>query len=618
MHWRARLTLACVIGCTIATAARTEPVAPSVLTLYQAGAGVQAYADISEAFRRTVNRDAKSLVAVYEENLDLSRFGGTAYQQTVARYLDDKYRNIAIGAVLAVGDKAFEFAVRFREGLWPNAPIVFAALDSGSGDIAEPPLNTTGVAVRMTLADMVSSARVVVPNLGQVALVGDPLEKQTFRSHFVRELPAALSGLELIDLTGLPIREVTQRVAVLPDTSAILYTTINIDGEGKVFTPRAALALIAAAANRPIVVDVVTNIGDGATGGLVFMPGPVGHAAARLVLRILNGEDASQIPVTNQSDAVKPVFDWRQLQRWHVAETRLPAGADIRFRQSSFWEQHYWQIMALLLAVLLQPVLLTAIIFEHRLRRTAQAKSAELAVELAHMNRRATAGELVGSIAHELRQPLAAIVASAGAGQNWLKQNVPSFDEARRAFQNIAKDAHRADDVIENVRAMFKKKSSPHQPLDVNDALEQVVAHVQRRLDVDNISLTKVLASDPVPVVLGDRVQLQQVFLNLVMNAIEAMNDLKSRSHYLELRTEIDDERVVVSVGDSGPGISEESIAKIFAPFYTTKPEGMGMGLSICQSIIEAHGGRLKARAGKYVGLVVEVELPLHTGEVRR
>ncbi len=165
------------------------------------------------------------------------------------------------------------------------------------------------------------------------------------------------------------------------------------------------------------------------------------------------------------------------------------------------------------------------------------------------MNCRATAGELVGSIAHELKQPLAAIVASAGAGQNWLKQNVLSFDEARRAFQNIAKDAHRADEVIENVRAMFKKQSSPHEPLDVNEALEQVLAHVQRRLDLDNISLTKVLASDPAPVVLGDRVQLQQVFLNLVMNAIEAMNDLKSRSHYLELRTEIDDDRVVVTVG---------------------------------------------------------------------
>ena len=129
----------------------------------------------------------------------------------------------------------------------------------------------------MTLADMVSSARAVVPNLGQVALVGDRLEKQTFRSHFVRELPAALSGLELIDLTGLPMREVTQRVSALPETSAILYTTINIDGEGKVFTPRAALAFIAAAAKRPIIVDVATHIGYGATGGQVLMPEPIGE-----------------------------------------------------------------------------------------------------------------------------------------------------------------------------------------------------------------------------------------------------------------------------------------------------------------------------------------------------
>ncbi len=331
MRSRVQLALACVIGCIIATAARAEPVVPSVLTLYQAGAGRQTYVDISEAFRRTVNRDARSLVAVYEENLDLSRFGGPAYQQTMGRYLDEKYRNIEIGIVLAVGDKAFEFALHFRDELWPKSPIVFAALDGGAVDITEPPPNTTGVAVRMTLADMVSSARAVVPNLGQVALVGDRLEKQPFRSHFVRELPAALSGLELIDLTGLPMGEVTQRVSALPDTSAILYTAINIDGAGKVFTPRAALALIVAAANRPIVVDVVTYIGDGAIGGMVFMPEPVGEAAARLVLRVLDGEDASQLPMTNQSDAVKPVFDWRQLQRWQVAEARLPPGATFAF-----------------------------------------------------------------------------------------------------------------------------------------------------------------------------------------------------------------------------------------------------------------------------------------------
>ena len=350
MYWLARLSLACALGCASATAAQPQPIAPSVLILYQAGAGLQAYSDISEAFRGTVNRDAKSRVAVYEENLDLSRFNGPAYQQTVERYLDEKYRDIAIGVIVAVGGKAFEYALPFRDRLWPKTPIVFAAIGSRKIDIVEPPPNTTGLAVRMTLADMVSSARAVVPNLGQVALVGDRLEQQSFRSYFVHELPVALSGLELIDLTGLPMREVTQRISVLPATSAILYTTINIDGEGKVFTPRGALAAIAAAAKRPIIVDVATHIGYGATGGQVLMPEPIGDAAARLALRILDGENASQIPATIQADAVMPVFDWRQLQRWRVSAAQLPPGSDIRFRQPTFWEQYFWQVMALSLA----------------------------------------------------------------------------------------------------------------------------------------------------------------------------------------------------------------------------------------------------------------------------
>jgi signal transduction histidine kinase len=613
MYWLARLSVACAVLCACAGAPRSEPVAPSVLILYQSGAGLQAYADISNAFRGTVHRNAKTSVAIYEENLDLSRFGGPAYRQTVEQYLEEKYRDTAIGVVVAVGEKAFEYALDFRARIWPDAPLVFAALDAQTVEASELPANTTGLTVRMTLADMVSTARAAVPDLKHIALVGDRLEKQTFRSHFIKEMPAAFLDLDLIDLTGLPMQEVTRRVSALPGDSAILYTTINVDGEGKVFTPRLALELVAAAANRPIVADIETHIGHGATGGVVFMPGPVGRAAAQLVVRILEGEDASQMPPLIQADAVKPVFDWVQLRKWGISEAQLPAGSEIRFRQPSFWDLYFWQMAAVMLAIAFQTGLLIAIIYEDRLRRTAQAKSGELTMELAHMNRRATAGELAGSIAHELRQPLTAIVAAASAGQNWLQRSVPNFDEARQAFQTIVRDAHRADGVIENVRAMFKKKPVPREQVDVNDALQQVLAHVQRRLESDNVALIKVLESDPPPIVMADRVQLQQVFLNLIMNAIEAMSELRSRSHYLQLRSEVDGSRVLVTVEDSGPGVDQESIKRMFAPFYTTKPEGMGMGLSICQSIVEAHGGRITARPGRHWGIVMEVELPLYT-----
>jgi signal transduction histidine kinase len=617
MYWLARLSWACLLACTCAGAARSEPIAPSILILYQSGAGLQAFDDISEAFRGTVHRRSKTLVAIYEENLDLSRFRGPAYQQTVERFLEEKYRDIPIGVLVAIGSKAFEYALEFRPRLWPDAPLVFAAIDSRMIEVSELPPNTTGLAVRTTVADMVSTARALVPNLKQVALVGDRLEKQTFRSHFINEMPAALAGLQLIDLTGLPMKELLNRVSALPASSAILYTTINIDGEGKVFTPRLALGFVAEVANRPIIVDVATHIGHGATGGHVLMPEPVGRAAAEKVVRILNGVNTSRMPPTIQADALKPVFDGVQLQRWRITETRLPPDSEVRFRQLSFWDRYFWQMAVIILAVAFQAGLLIAIIYEDRLRRAAQAKSGELALEMAHMNRRATAGELAGSIAHEVRQPLAAIVAAASAGQNWLQRNVPNFDEARHAFQNIVRDAYRADGVIENVRAMFKKKALPHEPVDVNEALQQVLAHVQRRLEAEKITLIKVFASDPSPLVMADRVQLQQVFLNLVMNAIEAMSGVKSRSHYLQLRTEIDDNRVLVTVEDSGPGIGQKSSKEMFAPFYTTKPEGMGMGLSICQSIVEAHGGRITAKAGQHWGLVVEVELPLYTGQVQ-
>jgi signal transduction histidine kinase len=617
MYWLARVSLACVVACACTGAPRAEPIAPSALILYQSGAGLQAYADISGAFRGTLNRNAKSFVAVYEENLDLSRFGGSAHQQTVERYLEEKYRDITIGIVVAVGVKAFEYALEYRSRLWPDAPLIFAALDSQTVEVTELPANTTGLAVRMTFGDMVASARAVVPSLNQIVLVGDPLETQTFRAHFIPEMRSALSGLELIDLTGLPMKDVTQRVSVLSDSSAILYTSINVDGDGKVFTPRLALEFVATAANRPIIVDVATHIGHGATGGFVLIPEPIGRGAANLVRRLLDGEDVSQIPVAVQADAVKSIFDWAQLQRWKVNEAQLPADSEVRFRQLSFWDRYFWQVLAILLTVVFQAALLIAIIFEDRLRRAAQAKTGELAAELAHMNRRATAGALAGSIAHELRQPLAAIVAAASAGQNWLQRKIPDFDEARQAFDNIVKDAYRADGVIENIRAMFKKQPAPREPFDINEAVEQVLAHIHRRLETEKITLIKVFASDPPPVVRVDGVQLQQVFLNLVMNAIEAMTELKGRSHYLQLRTEVDDSRVLVTVEDSGPGVDKKDINRMFTPFYTTKAEGMGMGLSICQSIVEAHGGRITAKPGQHWGIIVEVELPRYERQVQ-
>ena len=255
------------------------------------------------------------------------------------------------------------------------------------------------------------------------------------------------------------------------------------------------------------------------------------------------------------------------------------------------------------------------ILVEDRNRRRAEAKASELGAELAHMSRFATAGELSASIAHEIRQPLAAIVTSASACLNFLKAATPDLATIRTAQQSIVNEGRRADHVLENVRAMFRKDTLPHEPLNANSVVQDVLLIIERKLDVSRISLRTSLANNPEPIVVGDRTQLQQVLLNVMLNAIDAMQGVTGRAHELQVRTEIDENAgVIIRIVDSGSGIDPKDIDKLFNPFFTTKSHGMGIGLSISRSIVEAHGGRLTAKRGIPYGSIFEIVLPAAGG----
>jgi C4-dicarboxylate-specific signal transduction histidine kinase len=234
----------------------------------------------------------------------------------------------------------------------------------------------------------------------------------------------------------------------------------------------------------------------------------------------------------------------------------------------------------------------------------------EAQAELARVTRRTTMGELTASIAHELKQPLAGAVANSDACIAWLSNQPPNLDEARAAADRTIEAASRASDIISHIQALFKKAAPERTRVNVNEVIEATLALIRSEALRNNVSLQTELGSQ-LPLVLGDRVQLQQVVLNLVMNGIEAMSGVQNRALQLRIRSaRHDPNQVVVAVADSGAGIDPQIIGRIFEPFYTTKPQGTGMGLAISRSIIEAHGGRLWAEPNTPRGANFQCTLP--------
>ena len=243
-------------------------------------------------------------------------------------------------------------------------------------------------------------------------------------------------------------------------------------------------------------------------------------------------------------------------------------------------------------------------------RKLAQEELEQAQAALAHVSRLTTLGELAASIAHEVNQPLAAVGANADAALRWLAAQPPDLEEAREALSGIVKDSHRAGEIIKRIRALVKKTPPQDERLNINETIRDVIGLTRSEVQKNGVSLQTHFAGD-LPLVSGDRIQLQQVILNLIVNAMEAMEAVPAARHQLLIVTEKDSSNeVLVAVRDSGPGLDLENFDRLFDAFYTTKPNGIGMGLAISRSIIAAHGGRLWTTPNIPHGAVFQFTLP--------
>jgi ABC transporter substrate binding protein len=330
-----RIVMRIVFGLAVAltlVSARAEPLPRNILLLDEDTPIYPWFRQMSEAFYTTIKAETANHPFVFIENLGIDAYATADYFNILRSHFREKYRNKAIGVIVSSASRELSYPLRLRDELWPGTPLVLAGIEERRAARLSLPSNVTGFTFRHQLQDIVATANALIPGLKRVVLAGSRIDRDGLRRNFLDDLPDVRARFEVTDLTDLSLAELRQRLTELPGDSAVVYVGFSTDVTGERYLPAEASQLVAEAANRPTFVDSETFIGAGSVGGLVVSPGSIGRVAARFALRILDGENASDIPITNREEILRPVFDWRQLQRWSISENRLPVGSEIRFR----------------------------------------------------------------------------------------------------------------------------------------------------------------------------------------------------------------------------------------------------------------------------------------------
>jgi signal transduction histidine kinase len=582
----------------------------NVLLLYATPRLMPAVVTLDETIRSTLTARADGPVYFYTEYLDLTMFPGGEPIPELRALLKRKYRHVKLDLLVAAASSVLRAILPHRDELFPGVPVVFAAVDRAmTRSLAIAP-DVSGVWLGASWSGTLDVALALRPATRRaIVITGSGVVDRVWLAEARRQLAPFQNRAEIEYVTDVALADLVRRVAILPSDSVILIGPVTRDTTGQDLVSVEVVRRVAAAASVPVFGPSETYVGAGIVGGHVVSWELQGLLAGELAVRVLRGER----PPPAEGATNVYMFDGRQLERWGMDERRLPPDSIVRFREPSLWSVYKWHIVGVIALVVTQGAFIAALLVNRARRRRAEDEARQQREELAHVLRVTTLGELTAALAHEINQPLTAIVTNANAALRLLRAEPADMSSVAEALADIAGDGERAARVIQRLRALLRRQPAPWHAVDINDVVVDSITLVEADLVRAGILVHLVLA-DSRPRVMGDVVQLQQVILNLVVNACEAIASAKNGPGSITIATgEPRRGRLTIDVRDSGVGVAEPELERIFEHFVSSKPQGLGMGLAISRSIVHAHDGRIWATRNADRGLTLHVELPART-----
>jgi signal transduction histidine kinase len=586
-----------------------EPPPPKrVLMLYGHDPNAPGVVAFTNQLKAIVRADSLPRVVFYDELLDLDRF--PARREELVNYIVEKYRGFSFDAILTDGTRALQFATERVSARFPSVPIVYGMAFEPEVDFAALPKNVTGRHHLLPFAATLQLARALQPDAERVVFVaGSGRTDSLLLATAERDLTPLLGGMQFVVWQDWTYASLLQSMRTLPPRTITILSGFSQDRSGQHFNEGDLIASVTRLASAPVYGIALNWVGDGVVGGVTMDFGDDGLRTGRLLMQVLDrASGALPLPPPEVARPAQ-VVDWRALQRWGLSEGRLPPGTEVLFRTPTVWERFWTLFLAIAAMVALQSVLIALLLLERRRRSRALRMVEESRDQLAHIGRVATVGELSAAISHELRQPLTSIRANAEAGGMLLERTPSDVSGARQVFRDIVSDDRRAVEVLDHIRALLRKDDSATASVDLNEVCERSKELLMYDAARRGVQLR--LSLEPgLPPVIGDAVQLQQVVLNVALNAMDAVQ-ASPRTREVVVGTSTGSGAVEIFVRDTGPGLSPDARLRVFEPFFSTKTEGLGMGLAIVRTIVERHRGRVHAENGDAGGAVFRVQLPI-------